>query len=353
MRKIIFILLVLVSNFSFSYYTAYAGLENGEIILSDKATHKRALASLTKVMTIAVILDAVDKGEITLNDLVKIEDRVNVGESSVPLVAGDRISVEELLKSALIYSANNAAYALAIYLCGSEDKFVEKMNRKALYLGMFDTTYYTSTGLPTSISKKKLDTSTAKDQYILARYIIKDKRVLKWADQKYVRVKGLYYKTRNTILGKNGNIGLKTGFNLSAGFNMIGLFKIYSNKLIVVTLGDLSPSQRANSQLKISENYKNTLFKIYSDETVFDNVVIKDSRENKIKTKLAKSFYYPKKGIDYKIILDKNIKGSVKIGQKIGIVEFFYKDKKITEIDLLADENTQTLSIWGKVKTWF
>lgn len=354
MRRFLSILLFIsLSMISFPYYTAYAGLKNGDIILSKRADNKRAIASLTKLMTAMVVLDAVDKKEITLGDLVRINDIVNVGESSVPLNQGDRISVEDLLASTLIYSANNSATALAMYVSGTVDKFVKRMNEKAKEYGMKETVYYTPTGLPTSNTHKKLDMSTAKDQYILAVKALNDKRIIKLTNQKYVNIKGKYYKSRNQILGKNGNYGLKTGFHLSAGFNMIGSYKINDMDLIVVTMGDLSLSGRFNSQINISNSYKKKIKKIYDKNNIFNSVNVRESKEEKIITNLEKDFYYHKSKLKTEIEM-KDLKGAIKKGDKVGILKIYNEDKKLlASINILSMSETTNLSPWDKIKSLF
>ncbi|VWL85924.1 D-alanyl-D-alanine carboxypeptidase family protein [Oceanivirga miroungae] len=354
MRKFLSILLFIsLPLITLPYYTAYAGLENGDVVLSKRADKKRAVASLAKLMTAIVVLDAVDKKEITLNDLVRINESVNVGESSVPLNGGDRISVYDLLASTLIYSANNSATALAIYVSGDVRSFVKRMNEKAKEFGMKDTMYYTPTGLPTSNTHKRLDTSTAKDQYILAKKALEDKRIITITNQKYVNIKGRYYKSRNQILGKNGNFGLKTGFHLSAGFNMIGTYKINNMDLIVVTMGDLSLKARFDSQLKISGNYKKMMKKIHDKESIFSTIPVKESKEKNINTQLEKDFYYHKSNIKEEVEM-KDLKGAIKKGDKVGVLKIYNENKKlITTINILAMTGATNLSPWDKIKGLF
>lgn len=351
MKKFLCILIyIFIPLFSLPYYTAYVGLKNGDIVLSKRANHKRAIASLTKLMTAIVVLDAVDKKEITLNDLVRINEVVNVGESSVPLRNGDRISVNSLLESMLVYSANNSATALAMYVSGSIDKFVERMNKKATEFGMTNTIYNTPTGLPTKNTHRGLDISTAKDQYILARKALEDMRIVRITSKKYASVKGKAYKGRNQILGKNGNYGLKTGFHQEAGFNMIGAYRINDMDLIVVTLGDLSLDGRFKSQLKISGNYKNSVKKIYDKDKIFGSACVVDSKEEKIATRLERDFYYHKLKIKTEIRMNK-LEGSIRKGDKVGILNIYDGNMKLlARINILAASDATNLSPWDKIK---
>ncbi len=352
MKKICILCIILFQSIvSFSYKSAYSALDNGVVILSKDADTVRPLASLTKLMTLAVALDSVDKGQTTLFNMVKIEYNDKFGESSVPLIKGDLISFEDLMKSALVYSANNAAYSISKYISKTEDNFVKLMNKKAKELGMNNTKFYTSTGLPTKYTGKKLDVSTAKDMYILANYLLKDERILEWSSQKRIKVKKHYYDNRNKILGKNGNIGLKTGFHRKAGYNMVGLNKIKDNTLITITLNDDTLNNRFRSQLKITGNYIKSLKKIYSKDKLYKKIEMKKSKEKYLSTKLEEDFYYHNK--NFKVVENiKELNAGIKKGDIIGELQIYDNDILVKKINILASSNLTKLSFWGLLKYW-
>ncbi|WP_067142783.1 D-alanyl-D-alanine carboxypeptidase family protein [Oceanivirga salmonicida] len=351
MKKIYIICIIfLQSILSFTYKSAYSALDNGIVILSEDADTVRPIASLTKLMTVAVALDSIDIGETTLFNMVKIDYDSTRG-SSLPIFKGDLMSVEDLIKAALIYSENNAAYTLSTHISKTEDEFVKRMNAKAKRLGMNDTKFYTSTGLPTNYTQKKLDVSTAKDMYKLANYLIKDKRVVEWASQKHFELKGKSYKSRNKIIGENGNFGLKTGFHRSAGFNMIGTNKIENNTLIVVTFADETLKGRFDSQLKISGDYIKRLIKIYDKNTIYKKIAMKNSREKYLITKLENDFYYHNSNIKTKEKIYE-LTPYIRKGDIVGEFLIYNKDILVNKINIIADTNLTKLSFWGKIKYW-
>ena len=157
----------------------YIATTDGKVLKDKMSRQKHPIASLTKVMNILVALDQVDRGNAKLDDKVCFTpETVNMGGSWLNAKAGDCYTLRDLLRAEIIYSANNAAYLVAYHIGhGNYDNFVKLMNEKAKELGMKDTHYYTPAGLPSSMTKKNMDISTAYDMYLLGKRAIRDGRL--------------------------------------------------------------------------------------------------------------------------------------------------------------------------------
>lgn len=149
----------------------------GKVLFENNADERRAPASMTKVMTLLLIMEHVESGKIKLSDKVMItENAASMGGSQVFLEAGTEMTVDELIKAICIASGNDAAVAMAEYIAGSEEKFVELMNKRAKELGMKNTTYENPHGLD---SKNHL--TSARDMAIVARELVKHKKILDYS----------------------------------------------------------------------------------------------------------------------------------------------------------------------------
>lgn len=230
-------------------------LDNMPVIVNELNAEKpHDLASITKIMTALITLEQVRLKKIKLSDKVYFKEQdLKIGGSLVKSNTKTPHTVKQLLEALLVYSGNNAAYALARYVGkGSIDSFVAMMNEKAQSLYMMSTHYYTPSGLPTSYTKQKNDVSTPFDQAILMEYILNNyKELLEIAQTKSIVFDGIRYMNRNKILYTGYNIGVKTGYHSKAGYNMVGLFLEDGIYTIVVTFGDKNEKERFNNQINL------------------------------------------------------------------------------------------------------
>lgn len=143
--------------------------ETGRVLFEKNADEQLPPASITKVMTLLLTMEAVDKGQLSLNDMVTCSDHAaSMGGSQIWLEPGEQMSIDDLLKATAISSANDAAVALAEQVAGSEDAFVERMNERAAQLGMDNTTFMNATGLDTPGHL-----STARDIALMSRELLR------------------------------------------------------------------------------------------------------------------------------------------------------------------------------------
>jgi len=233
--------------------------ENGNPIVYKNIDKVHPLASVTKMMTALIVFEKIENGELSLKDRVSISEGASrIGGSRIYMKQGEYMSVEDLLKSTIVYSANNAAYALAEHVGGSADGFVKIMRKRAKELGMDSTVYNTPTGLPTNMTGKDMDVSTARDIVKLSTEVLKHPAYLKMVNVKksYIRNGRAEMPNRNKLIGSvQGIDGLKTGHHDSAGYNISISAKRGSKRIIVVVLGAPDEKERDKEVVTLVEKF--------------------------------------------------------------------------------------------------
>ena len=333
---------------------------DGKILKDKMSRQQHPIASLTKVMNILVALDQIDRGNAKIDDKVCFTpDTVNMGGSWLNAKAGDCYTLKDLLRAEIIYSANNAAYMVAKHIGkGNLDNFVKLMNQKAKELGMNDTHYYTPAGLPTSMTNKGMDTSTAYDMYLLGRRAIRDERLKAWMKESELVLQNsegedVIYNNRNHLLNKFGIYGLKTGFHVQAGYNMIVSSKIGNLEIISVTLGNKSDDARTKDQTQEFTQLEKRMIPVYkAGQEIGNKFRINGTKEKKIAGVLSTNVYqidntnYKFEVKDLKITTENGIsKGDV-----IGKLEVLSNDNELVNtVDIIASNDYKQLSVFGSI----
>lgn len=212
--------------------------ETGKILYAKNAEEALPPASVTKIMTLLLIMEAIDTGMISLSDTVTVSaNAASMGGSQVYLKEGEQMLLEDLLKSVIIASANDAAVALAEYLCGSASAFVEKMNLRAEQLGMTKTRFENVTGLDDTAQNHL---TSAYDIALMSRELIRHETILKyssiWMDTIRDGAFGLT-NTNRLVRFYKGCTGLKTGSTSKAGFCVSATAEREEMALICVIMG--------------------------------------------------------------------------------------------------------------------
>ena len=218
--------------------------DSGSVLFEDKADAPGYPASTLKLMTLLVIQEKIEAGQVKLSDPVKVSVAAcKTGGSQVYLDPKETFPVEELLYALMIQSANDAAVALAEHVAGSKEAFVELMNAKAQQLGMKNSHFESVHGLPPAPGQKN-DVSTARDMMILARELCKHPAVFAYTSVAYRQFrantpKPFDMRTHNPFLkeGSEGCDGFKTGFTATAGWSIVVTAKRGGHRIIVVVLG--------------------------------------------------------------------------------------------------------------------
>lgn len=232
---------------------------SGAVVFADQADAPAYPASVTKLMTFAVVMDRVGAGQLALDAPVTVTaEAARTGGSQVYLKQGEVFTVEELLHALMIASANDAAVALAMHVGGSREAFVALMNGKARALGMRGTTFHSPHGLPPAAGQRP-DVSTARDLAVLARELIRRAHVLTYSAVKVRMLRAqsaqpFEMRNHNHLLGKlAGCDGLKTGYYTAAGFSIVATAAREGRRVIAVVLGSEASKPRDFKAMELVE----------------------------------------------------------------------------------------------------
>jgi D-alanyl-D-alanine carboxypeptidase (penicillin-binding protein 5/6) len=221
--------------------------ESGTVMFENNSHRPWPTASLAKMMIAMIVAEKIADGSLKLTDQVATSRKAaEMGGSQVYLKEGETFSLDGMMKAIMVHSANDASVAVAEYVGGSTEAFVAMMNREAARLGMKDTHYYSVHGLPPAPGQQP-DMSSAWDEAILARVLIKYPQVVGWASIDTAPFRGGAFTLRNTnhlVRTFPGCDGLKTGFYYEAGFNVVATAQRGGMRLIAVVLG--SPRKGEN-----------------------------------------------------------------------------------------------------------
>ena len=302
----------------------------GEIIYEKNKDERLAPASMTKMMSLIIIMEEIEKGNLKLNQIITIsENAASMGGSQIYLEKNEKMSVDDLLKGICMASANDAVVALSEVISGTEDEFVKRMNKKAKELGLKNTNFRNATGLDDDEHY-----SSAYDMALIARELVKHKKVLEYSSnyEDYLREntnkKFWLVNTNKLIKTYDGMDGLKTGYTERAGYCLTATAKKNNMRLISVVMKESDSKIRNNETSEILDYgfnlYKvNRLFK--KNDVVSKYVDNKSSKVNndvivKNDISILNKKSSKKRNITYKVKLDKK-KLPIKKNEKVGIIE--------------------------------
>jgi D-alanyl-D-alanine carboxypeptidase (penicillin-binding protein 5/6) len=238
--------------------------DSGRIIADKDSNQPVEPASITKLMSAYAVFKELHSGNITLGDMVTISEKAwRTPGSRMFVEVGKQVSVEDLIQGMIVQSGNDATVALAEYIAGSEDSFAALMNRHAEALGMKDTHFVNSTGLP-----DPQHYMTARDIALLAAAIIREfPEYYKWYSQKKFTFNDITQYNRNKLLWRDDSVdGMKTGHTDSAGYCLVTSAKKDNMRLISVVLGTDSEKARADA----SQALLNYGFRFYETHKLYD-----------------------------------------------------------------------------------
>ncbi|KNY25043.1 D-alanyl-D-alanine carboxypeptidase family protein [Pseudobacteroides cellulosolvens] len=338
--------------------------ETGTVMFEKNSHEELPLASVTKVMSMLLIMEAIDSGKVTYEDMVPVSEHAyNMGGSQVYLKPGEEFTVLEMLKAVAIHSANDAVVALAEKISGSEEIFVSAMNEKAKQLGMNNTNFLDCNGLTDDGHY-----SSASDiGKMSAELIRKHPKVLEitkiWQD-KFRNGQFSLDNTNRLIHTYNGATGLKTGFTTKAGYCLSASADRNDMQLIAVVLGEPDSNTRfAEAKKLLDYGYANyQMVKIKNKGEELGTVEVKKGVGTSVKGALkADVSLMIKKGkkdtIKQNVKMTESIEAPVKSGQKIGEITFEDNGQIIAKEDVVAVEEVKKASFvrlfFRMVVGWF
>jgi D-alanyl-D-alanine carboxypeptidase (penicillin-binding protein 5/6) len=359
MKKLIFlfILLIPINVFAIADNAKSSILieaSTGTIILDNNSHEKRSMASMTKMMTLLITMEYLDSGKISLTDEVPISSNAaSMGGSQVYLAANTTMPLETLLKAISIASANDAAVAVAEYIAGSTDNFVELMNNKLNELGLTDTHFQNVHGLDGDNHY-----SSAYDMAYIAKELIKHESILEYSStyEDYIThpdgTNTWIVNTNKLINYYPGLDGLKTGYTESAGYCLTATAKRGNMRLISVVMGEESNQLRSQDTMELL-NYGFSNYKI-------ENILKKGNVLGTINIKfgnVSKTDLVLKEDVnDLVSILEENdysyeivkydLTAPVNIGDTVGYINLYSGDVLIDKYELTVKENIKEANIF-------
>lgn len=335
---------------------------SGGVLASNNIDERVAPASLTKMMTSYVISMALKTGRIHLEDLVTISESAwKTGGSKMFVKVGDKVSVRDLMQGIIVDSGNDACVAMAEYVAGSQESFVNLMNQEAVRLGMSHTHFIDVDGLPDPNHY-----TTTRDMAILARALILDfPEDYKWYSQKYFAYNGIKQLNRNRLLWRDPDVdGIKTGHTNDAGFCLAASGQKNGMRLITIVMGAPSDEMRAQDSQRLL-TYGFRFFesqKLYSADTKLGTTRVWFGKRPQIAVGLAQDLYATlpagqNKTVTTKMVFMPNLKAPIQKGDIIGQINVILNNKPIASARLIALENLSKAGLWRSLvdhtSLWF
>ena len=329
-------------------------------VLFDKNSHKKLPpASVTKVMTMLMIMEAVDNGKVKFTDKIRTSEyAASMGGSQIFLEPGEEMTLKEMMKGIAIASANDAAVAVAEHLAGSEEEFVAQMNQRAKELGCDDTHFSNVNGLPTENHY-----TSAHDIAVMSRELLKHEEVTKFTSlyEDHLR-KGSekpfwLVNTNKLVRFYTGMDGLKTGFTGEARYCLSATAKRNGFRVIAVVMGEpTSPTRNAEISQMMDyafANYKSEV--LYQKGQPVEQVEIDKGELKKLPLLAADTVgILMKKGDKkegyLKQIVVNEVKAPIKKGQVVGQVVIKNGDVEVAKVDLVAAQDVNPASMWQLFK---
>ena len=337
---------------------------SGQILFEHNSHEKLRPASVTKVMSILLIMEAIDSGTLSYTDKIPCtEAAAAMGGSQIWLDVREELTVDEMLKAICVVSANDCTVAMAEYLCGSQEAFVEKMNTKAQELGMKDTSFKNCHGLDEDGHLTSAYDIALMSRELLNKHPSITKYTTIWMDS-LRDGKSQLVNTNKLIRNYKGITGLKTGstslalYNLSASATREGL-----SLIAVIMKGPTSAIRFSDAQKLLDYGFSNYSYKSFANQ----NEVIKSVTVTKGVNQEVNAIYETspafliKKGdesnINYEVSLANTVQAPVYEGQLLGTVKYFLNDTELGIVNLVAESSVNEVGLLNMNKhiftNWF
>ena len=327
----------------------------GTILYEENAHERLAPASVTKVMTLLLVMEAIDSGVLSWDDTITASAAAAAkGGSQVYLEEGEQMSVRDMVKSVTVSSANDCATALAEAISGSETAFVEKMNERAQELGMTDTHFVNCTGLDDDPNAKEHLTS-AYDIAVMSRELLKHDEIKEfttiWMDSVRDGQFGLS-NTNKLVRFYQGTTGLKTGYTSAAGFCISASAERDGMELIAVVLHCASSTDRFESAKALLDyGFANYGLASAAPETPLPAVRVELGTAPAVQTVLReeqpilveKSIL---QSVEREVTVQDTVQAPVEQGQRLGTIRLYSGENTLAEVPLVAAEAVERLSWW-------
>ena len=330
----------------------------GKVLYELNADESLPPASVTKIMTLLLVFEAIEEGKLRFEDPITVsEQAAKMGGSQVYLEQGEQMTVDELLKCVVIASANDAAAALAEAVSGSLGSFVSDMNRRAAELGMSHSHFENTNGLDDTTTTHL---TSARDIAIMSKELLKHEKIFDyttiWMDTVRNGAFGLT-NTNRLIRFYNGANGLKTGSTSKAGFCISATAKRDGMQLIAVVMGSPTRDERNATAAKLLD-YGFARYEVYNTPSLTQETLpVLGGKKDSVLLDCTPQSFVLEKGQDKKVEilteLPENLKAPVEKGQILGKIVYKLDGTELGSKEICAKESVDRLSKWDLFKKMF
>ena len=325
--------------------------ETGTVLYEKKADEPGFPASVTKIMTLLLIMEAIDNGVFTPDDIVTASARAaSFGGSCVYLEAGEQMSVRDMLKCIAVVSANDCAVAMAEFLCGSEEAFVKKMNDRAKELGLQHTHFSNCTGL----FDDGQHYTTARDVAIMSRELIRHESIKEYTTIWMDSIRGGSFDLANTnklVYWYPGCTGLKTGYTSTARYCLSATAERGGVEYIAVIMhGETADSRNQDAETLLSYAFANYRLLPLYDSAPLPELPVELGQKKTVPLMLdGPGYQIAEKGGEagYALSLPPSVAAPVKKGRRLGTLQVTLGGEQIAEIPVCAAEDVPRIGFGG------
>lgn len=323
--------------------------ETMKVLYEKNAHEQRACASVTKVMTLILVMEAIDSGKLNWDQMITSSAHAaSMGGSDIWLEEGEQMSVRDMVKATVVASANDAAVALAEAVSGTEDEFVRQMNEKAKALGMENTVFKNCNGLD-----EEGHLTTAYDVALMSCELIKHEEIFEftsiWMDE-LRDGKTQIVNTNKLLKSYNGITGLKTGTTSQAGSCISATAERDGLSLVAVVLGSETGTDRFKAAATLLDygfaNYKKSELSLPEDAP--QEIKVKNGMESSVtlKYEIPKDIIVEssKAQLEAKVELLEEVEAPVNENQQLGTVSFYSGEEKIAEFPILSEGSSKEVN---------
>ena len=367
-KKIIFLILFSLVNFksySFDIKAPSVILQDflsGEILYEKDADREIYPASMTKIMTSIIAFEMLKSGEISLDDKFLVSEKAwklsTAGYSSMFIMVGDQVSVEDLLRGIIVASGNDACIALAEGIAGSEEEFSTIMTSKAKEIGMYNTNFSNSSGI-----NDPDNYSTLKDILIMSNYLIKNfpnyYRYFSEEEFTWDRTGGdpITQGNRNPLLYKNiGADGIKTGYLAVEKYSLASSVERNGRRLVAVASGFKTKKDRSRESMKLHMwGFTNfDTIKISGDNKKITDFDVWLGKKNKVDGYVKQDIYKTikkgrKKELKITVEYDGPLKAPIRKDQEIGLLKIYYKNELIDQHKIFSNSEVKKVNLFSRI----
>ncbi|RSL34613.1 D-alanyl-D-alanine carboxypeptidase [Salibacterium salarium] len=328
--------------------------DTGQILYNKNAEEKLPPASMTKIMTLLLIMESLEEGSIELDDKVTTSKRAaSMGGSQIFLEEGEEMTVDEMLKGIAVASGNDASVAMAEYVAGTEEKFIDKMNEKAKELGLENTTFQNTTGLPSDDHY-----TTAQDLAVISQALLRYENVLEYTSlyEDYLREgkenEFWLVNTNPLVRHYNGVDGLKTGFTKEAKYNLTATAEKDGMRIITVLMGAESPKERNRLSAELLDfAFQNHDYHVLAEKGEdITEVTVEKGKQSVVPITLRQNAAVVlRKGrqlndIKRKVIVSDSVTAPAKQHDEVGTLQFYENGELLTEKSLVLKDEAPSAS---------